>query len=333
MIAGALPEGKQYHAVVVAPNSAIDSYYVLSGLEIGSVNRAVNVVHTAGGKGINLARALINLGGRALSLGIAGGFAGKFIFQEMEKDGIDQDLVWVEQETRRCSTFIYPGSVDNTVLLEPGRPVGEAAQQELSRRIIEHAQKAPYLILTGSLPPDFPVSYYADMINQAKIWGLPVFLDCSDEPLQAAAQAGPALIKVNYQEFSAAFGLPEDHLEIQSIEEWFKVASKAGLATLIITDGERGAYLFSNYEPVLHVITEVGSFISSAGAGDTFLAAFLLAKGCSLSLAESARLASAAAAANLQHIGCGILTKADFDFYLGKTHVNRINHGEYPGDL
>ena len=74
---------------------------------------------------------------------------------------------------------------------------------------------------------------------------------------------------------------------------------------LVITDGKNGAYIFLPDGDVIHVITPVEKIVSSAGSGDTFLAALLLALGRGEGLEKAVGFASAAAAANLLELGCG----------------------------
>src|SRR4030066_1432156 len=99
---GRSPGQHEFDAVIVSPNIAVDSYYVLPEMEMGGVNRAEKVWHTAGGKGSNMARVMTLLGGRALVLGIAGGHTGRFIADELHREGIAHDLVGVGGEARRC---------------------------------------------------------------------------------------------------------------------------------------------------------------------------------------------------------------------------------------
>jgi 6-phosphofructokinase 2 len=69
------------------------------------------------------------------------------------------------------------------------------------------------------------------------------------------------------------------------------------------------------------VTTRVDAWQSTAGAGDTFLAALLLALVRGQSLRDAACYASAAAVANLQQVGCGFFDVADVDRFLTLTEI------------
>lgn len=309
----------EFDVVVVAPNAALDSYYVLPELAVGEVNRAAQALHTAGGKGNNMARAVVMLGGRVLSLGIVGGSSGQFIVDELQREGIASAMVWAGHETRRCSTMVAAGLKQTMVVLENGSPVGDEARLALTGKVLAHAAKAPFITLTGSLPPDFPDDYYAMLIDKLNNLPVRVAVDCSGKTLELAMRACPAIVKVNVREFCATFGIPA--------WSWQAAAarfSSLGIDTLIVTDGAHGAYVFSRECEAFRVVTKVESWVNTTGAGDTFTAGLLLALSRGESLQEAAKFASAAAAASLQQIGSGFLDLKDVERYQQVTQVEAL---------
>ncbi|MBT8077796.1 MAG: carbohydrate kinase family protein, partial [Gammaproteobacteria bacterium] len=89
-----------------------------------------------------------------------------------------------------------------------------------------------------------------------------------------------------------------------------------GGGMLVLTEGSRGAVLFTEEETVSRPAWPVGTLVDTVGAGDTFHAAFLAflyrhgelsgsMKGVSSETLESAlEFASAAAAINVSQSGC-----------------------------
>ncbi|OGO27677.1 MAG: hypothetical protein A2Z16_05405 [Chloroflexi bacterium RBG_16_54_18] len=313
----------EYDMVIASPNAAIDSYYVMEHFELAGVNPAKRVFHTAGGKGNNMARAAVRLGGRVLSLSIVGGEAGRFIQRELELEGIDYKLVWTEEETRRCNTIWFPGQTDTTVILEPGQPAGEASQQAYLELVLNEAQRASYLVLIGSLQPDFPNGFYADLIRVMKA-NLRVCIDCAGEALKQAAWAGANIIKVNRKEFFMAFGHCDESFDCFYALETFNKLRYHGTEVLIITEGANGAYVYSDSAHPVHVQTKVERWLSTGGCGDTFLAGLLLAMRQGRSIEQAACYASAAAAANLQELGCGFFDPGDVEHFLAATTVELL---------
>lgn len=310
-----------YDFGIVSPNGALDSYYRVNNFCLEGVNRANLVFHTAGGKGHNLARAAVRLGGNVLSMGIIGGDSGRFIEKDLKKEGIGHDLIWADMETRRCNTIFIKGHQDTTVILEAGPKVGEAAREELVTRILERCSDVPIMILTGSLPPDFPSDFYAMITKKASSLPVKICIDSSGEPLRLASLAGVYLIKVNRNEFQDAFGVAKKYFNLDSVRAVYNDLRQSGLQILIVTDGANGAYVFAPAQTPFRVITKIETWESTAGAGDTFMAGFLLALTRGETVMEAACYASAAAAANLQQLGCGFFDESDVPRFLKTTSI------------
>jgi tagatose 6-phosphate kinase len=312
-----------YDLLIAAPNSAIDSYYELSSFEIGEVNKAFHTFHTAGGKGLNAARALRNLGGKGLCTGIVAGSAGQFIVNELNREEIAHDLVWSPGESRRCNTIRIDGCEDTTIVLETGIQGDESIIFSFTERVLTHALDAPFTVLMGSLPSGFPEKYYQELIQQLKMKGVKVCIDSSGPGLFYAIESGPWLVKINCEEFQSVFLSDSTSISWQNIQQIYGEMREKGVEILVITDGKNGAYIFSPDGDVIHVITPVEKIISSAGSGDTFLAALLLAMGRGENLEKAISFASAAAAANLLELGCGFFDPKKVSDLIAETRIAR----------
>jgi 1-phosphofructokinase family hexose kinase len=315
------PPPPDLDAVILAPNLAIDSYYVFDEFTVGGVNRANRAWHSAGGKGSNTARALTQLGGRALVIGCAGGREGRFVREELEREGIAHDLAWFDGETRRCSTLVVPARRETTVALAPGSQVGPEMAEALLERLERNACRAAFTVLTGSLPPGLPDDFYAQAVRRlASDETRITCLDSTGVVLRLACEAGPHWVKVNLQEFQLAFGSCA-HKAWDCLETAFKPLVRRGVRLLIVTDGPQGAYFLAASGERFQVKTPLADWVSAVGAGDTFLAGLLIAFRHGESLPSAARYASAAAAANLKKVGCGYLDQSDVLNLLEQTQV------------
>ena len=318
------PAGR-YDVLVAAPNPALDSYYVVPELAAGVVHRASDVLHTAGGKGNNLSRAAVHLGGRVLSVGILGGHSGARIQRELEREGISAIAVPGQADTRQCITVVRESGGENTVFLEQGAQVTPDEEQQFADTVIQYAPLAGSLVLNGSLPTGMRRDIFADVISllRRNLPELLLALDTGGEALRLGALAGPNIIKINVEEFGQAFG----HNVGWSVAVGLRVAaglSERGSRLLIVTDGPRGAYAFSGSGDAWHVQTPVARWISTAGAGDSFLAGLLLAFGRGRPLEAALVEASAAAAASLQHVVCGQIELTDFRAFVQTTRLERL---------
>jgi fructose-1-phosphate kinase PfkB-like protein len=230
-------------------------------------------------------------------------------------------VTWTATETRRCLTISsQDGSKETTVVLEAGRSVGAQAREGLFAKALHYADQAPFMTLNGSLPPDCPDDFYAQIISTLKGAPVRIAVDSTGEPLRLSAQAGPWMIKVNLQEFQHVFAAYQSW-DWQIPEDVFRTLQGVGLEYLIITDGPQGAYVFSKHTAPFRVFTTEDTWISTAGAGDTFLAGLLLALQRGQPIDSAARYAAAAAAASLQQIVCGALDPTDVERFLRLTEI------------
>jgi tagatose 6-phosphate kinase len=314
-----------YDVLVAAPNPALDSYYVVPALAVGSVSRAHEVLHTAGGKGNNLARAAVQLGGRVLSVGILGGDTGERIRRELAREGIDSVAVPGLAETRQCITVVRQGGGENTVVLEHGAPVRASDISAFANLVLHHAPSARSVVFNGSLPPGMAPEACAGLIASVRQAhsGLALALDTSGDALRLGALAGPSIVKVNVEELMQAFAPTETWSAGLAARIALDLRTR-GVGLLVVTDGQHGAYAFPSGAEPLKVQTPVTRWISTAGAGDSFLAGLLLALGRGETLREALAQASAAAVASLQHVICGQIDRADFQAFRTATRIESL---------
>ena len=135
--------------LTVTMNPSIDTRYQLDKLIIDDVNR-VTPEKTAGGKGLNVSRVLLQLGDDVLATGLLGGHMGAYMAELMDADGVKNDFVPIAGETRICLNILHEGN--QTELLESGpqhRPRGTRA---FTAKFAKLAAKADVVTLSGSLP-------------------------------------------------------------------------------------------------------------------------------------------------------------------------------------
>ncbi len=131
------------------------------------------------------------------------------------------------------------------------------------------------------------------------------------------------MIKVNRQEFQSVFLPGSQSSSWPAIQAVYRELRKNGVELLVVTDGKQGAFVFSPEGQVVHAVTPVEKVVSSAGSGDTFLAAMLLALGRGEPLDKATAFASAAAAANFLELGCGFFSLEKVAGLLAVTQIER----------
>src|SRR5262249_62422123 len=96
--------------VTVTLNSAIDRTLTVPNFQLRHRHRASQGLTLAGGKGINVARALKRLDVPVVATGLAGGRAGRRIVEELTTEAILNDFVRIDDESRTTTVVIDPTS-------------------------------------------------------------------------------------------------------------------------------------------------------------------------------------------------------------------------------
>jgi 1-phosphofructokinase len=277
-------------------NPAVDKSVTVRGFEIGKTNRGEVDRVDAGGKGINVAKALKRLGSTVCALGLVAGSNGRFILDSLGAEGIPADFVNVPGETRVNLKIHDPEKATETELNEPGFRVTAEHLAELRRKIEVHAPHCEVMVLSGSLPPDAPPGIFADLIRIAKAYGAKCFLDTAGPGLELGLAAGVYLIKPNRAEV-------EDLLKTtlrthRELVDAARALIKMGSEQVLISLGAEGAVGVAGKDALLAQPPAV-KVRSSVGAGDTMVAVMAYAALEGLPFRQAFRMAVAASAATV----------------------------------
>src|SRR5699024_3544112 len=136
--------------LTVTLNPAVDVSYRLDRFSTDTVNRVEDVLKTAGGKGINVARVLAQLDEEVAASGFLGGSLGDFIRSEISSLGINDFFVEIAGETRNCIAIIHEGQ--QTELLESGPLISKSETEEFLKKFSEYVQQVEFVTVSGSLP-------------------------------------------------------------------------------------------------------------------------------------------------------------------------------------
>ncbi len=262
-------------AICVTLNPALDKYFYLPALQVGSLNRAEGAVAmTAGGKGINVARTLKMLGDEAVNLFLAGGNTGKWMEDMLSEEGQKSVIIKTTASTRICTKIVTPESF--TEINEKGGPI---TKEETEKALLSLAEvlgdvKPHCVILSGSLPMGMDKNIYIRMMEKAALAGAAVILDCDGETLKKGIEKKPFLIKPNLYELCQLIGHPlTDKQEIQ--DACLQLHQKEGIE-ILCTLGADGA-VYAGKNGLFSVTSPKVNASKPSGAGDTFLAGYLSA--------------------------------------------------------
>src|SRR4051794_39193724 len=168
--------------LTVTLNAAIDRTLAVPNFHVGRRHRAVEQTAVAGGKGVNVARALKALGRPVLASGTAGGGTGARIIELLDAEGITNDFVRIQEESRMSTAVIDPTDGVTTEVNERGPALSNAERERVVERILYLAQGAQIVVLCGSLPRGVPVELYGQLIDELRRLGVTTVLDTEGEP-------------------------------------------------------------------------------------------------------------------------------------------------------
>lgn len=181
-------------------NPAIDLTYTLPGLVPGSSHRVPEPLQRAGGKGVNVARVLIEQGQDALVLAPVGGPTGAQFRTDLDQSGIPHQLTEVHLPTRRTITLVTPEHT--TPLNEAGRAPAGPELDLILHTTAQALREAQVLVCSGSVPAGAPGDLIERVVALARAAGVPVIIDTSGPALLAAAAAGADVLKPNADELA-----------------------------------------------------------------------------------------------------------------------------------
>jgi 1-phosphofructokinase/tagatose 6-phosphate kinase len=308
--------------LTVTPNAALDRIEILPSLIPGKVLRSSTLRLFPGGKGVNVARAVKNLGGQPTCAGFLGGYSGRLLAELLEDEGIPATWTWIEGETRAAIVIVDETSGEATVINEEGPAVTSTNWERLHADVLKLAKKAEAVCLSGSLPLGSNPDAYAELVGALNQAGRRVWLDSSGATLRAAVRSHPAVLKVNGVEAADLLGWQEIE-DVSTAVQAAVTLQQGGISQVVLTLGKLGAVLASeagawySSPPDLKVICSVGS-------GDAFLGGLVKACLNGTPEPESLRQAVAAGSANSLSVGGGHFTHREFEAVLAETVVKKL---------
>jgi 1-phosphofructokinase family hexose kinase len=291
--------------VTVTMNAAIDRTLTVPNFQRGQRHRASEGLTLAGGKGINIARALKRLGVPVVATGLAGGGNGTRIVEDLTAEAILNDFVRIEDDSRTSTAIVDPTGGTYTEVNEWGPRVQPQELDMLLEKLVYLSRGADYVIFAGSLPRGIEDGFYAEAIRELNRRGVPTALDSAGEALRLGALAEPFLVSPNEREAEGLVG-QEFHDDDDFLGGLEAIAELGARNVLITRESGCWALLRTEREPRRYrVLAPRVEPVSAVGSGDVLLAGFVAARGEQRSDEEALRFAVAAGAASTLELGAG----------------------------
>jgi 1-phosphofructokinase/tagatose 6-phosphate kinase len=291
--------------VTVTLNAAIDRTLNVPNFQLGHRHRASDALTLAGGKGINVARALKGMGVPVVATGLAGGRTGTRIIEELTGEAILNDFVRIAGESRTSTAVVDPTGGTYTEINEWGPHVEADELRMLLDKLHYLSNGADFVVVAGSLPRGVDQGFYADLVRELSRQQVPTVLDTEAEPLRHGLEAEPFLVSPNQREAEALVG--QEFYERQDFALALEHIAELGARNVLITN-ESGCFArlregrkTRRYRATAPLVDAV----SSVGSGDVLLAAYIAAHAAGRSVEEALAEAVAAGAASTLEVGAG----------------------------
>jgi 6-phosphofructokinase 2 len=295
--------------VTVTINPSLDLNTQVRKVAADRKLRCAQPQYEPGGGGLNVSRAIRKLGGESLALWTCGGPNGRQLAHLLEEENIQQDLVEIGGMTRENVTVTEEESDQQYRFVMPGPSISSEERTAVLDRLRGLNEPPEYIVASGSLPPDAPDDFYAELASVGEDLGARVIVDTSGAPLRKAVEHGLFLIKPNMRELN---DLTDE--EIADEDDVSRVASEfcaRGMCrTMVVSLGSGGALIFSE-DSNSHVRAPTVSIRSKVGAGDSMVAGMVLALSRGESMENAVRFGVAAGAAAVQTPGTELCRKED----------------------
>jgi 1-phosphofructokinase len=297
--------------VTVTLNPSLDRTLEVEILERGTVLRTSEPTLEAGGKGVNVTRALTANGIPSVAVLPVGGGEGADLSSLLIRSGVTAHFVPVSGRTRSNITIAErDGTI--TKLNEPGPAVTASELEALTAVVAAAVSPGDWVVVSGSVPPEFTPDQVRALVASLTDREINLAIDTSGDALVASLAARPRLIKPNRTELAEISGRSLE--SIAEVIDAAKAVRDHGVEMVLASLGADGAVLVGP-AGVLVGESRVDRPRSTVGAGDSFLAGFLSRFSIDEGDVESAMLealAWGAAAASLP--GTSVPTPADIAY-------------------
>lgn len=298
-------------------NPSLDRTVTVHGLMVGESNRWASLHHYAGGKGIDVSRAIHEMGGQTIAYGFIGGHEGRTVEVLLDEEGVPFSFTPIEQETR--TNFIIADTEANrqTIINAPGPRISKRELERFYRKM-RQVQRPDLLVAGGSVPPGIPTNIYYGIISEARSFKIKTILDTAGQWLEEGIKAKPYLIKPNIHEAEELL-----KVELPTEESITKAALnlvEMGTEIAVISRGKDGIVAATNGK-VFKAVPPPLKVRSAVGAGDCTIAGLALKLAYGETLVEACRLAVAMGSAAVLTPGTELAHRADVEKLLPQIKV------------
>lgn len=294
--------------------------YYINGFTAGVLHKAVAPSVYPGGKGVNIARVVSQLGEPCELYTFLGGSAGRLVREDMLSHGVKVHEYWYEGETRSTINIIDNENRQETEITEPGAPIPEGLTQRFLTELAEDIRAEDIVVCSGSIATGMSEDIYRQISLLASSKAASCVLDTSAAHLKASFPAKYAFIKPNLRELNALFDCKEGKVPVKELA---RRAMEAGAEAVMVSSGREGC-LFFRGDTVLQVAVPDRPIVSTIGSGDSAVAGFCTARARGLDDIQAVRLSMACGVSNAMHREVGYIDPVQVSQLLEEIEIREV---------
>jgi 1-phosphofructokinase family hexose kinase len=310
--------------ITVTLNAAIDKTLEVPSFTPGRRHRTVGQTTMPGGKGVNIARAIKQLGQPVIATGLAGGATGTRIVEALSDESILNDFVRIREESRTNTVVLDPTTGLHTEINERGPAVADQELQLFREKLLYLAKGASICVFAGSLPRGVEPDSYCSLIREVRRLGVTTMLDTEGEALRLAMKGEPDLVSPNELEAEELVGheFNDSDDRAQAVVEMTRLGARESIMT--VSDGCYAKVLEDGASTLIRIQIREQEARSVVGSGDAFLAGYVAARYGGQSPVECLRFGVACGAESTQHFGAGLIDPGRVDRLLNEVQAERL---------
>ncbi len=301
---------------------SLDVVYVLDAVTPGSIHRPRSVVRLAGGKSLNVARALARLGRPVSAIAPLAGPLGDLVADLLEPTGVDLVRLTTTAPTRMCVSAADETAGTLTEFYEHAPPADGTELDQLDATLAD-VSAGDWLVLSGSVPQGTDLDRFVAVLAGVRERGVRLAVDTHGPVLPLLLEvAAPDVLKINRSEAAELVGAAAagDATDLVALGASVRAA---GADVLVLTDGAAGAVGWDG-QGAWRVTTDAVPGAYPVGSGDCFLAGLVADLATGAPLPDALVTAAAVGAANAATPGGALFDDATLTRLRDRTRAVRL---------
>lgn len=275
--------------ITLTLNPAFDIHCHIKSFAPYHENLAKITDREAGGKGVNISRALTVNGVENLAFVVLGDENGESFAKRLEADRMTYRALTVSGRIRENIT-IHEDEADETRISFEGFATDASLLSDILSALEREGLDGAFITFTGRVPAGIDMPSVKAFLKSLSEKGAKIIIDSKSFSLDDIIEVKPYLIKPNGEEISEYLGI--EITDFSDVRIAAEELHNKGIENVMISLGDKGALLVSDSGAYIATPPRIDA-ISTIGAGDSSIAGFLAAAVKEKKGADSLRLAVA----------------------------------------